>query len=213
MRQKGRDNPAAERILAAADKRFLSEGFSRVTMDELASQLGMSKKTLYRAFPGKAQLLEAMLARRFALIAAELEEIIRQGEAQDFSSQTEIFLRYLSYRLGEVKRPFMRDVMRFAPELFRKIEAFRAEMVPRYLRRILSTGQQRGMIRSDVNIEIAIELLLTLIQQVITPEATLRLDISVDAAFKTIIDVMFEGLLTKSGQASYKKSKSRARRK
>ena len=48
------------RILAAAREHFFAHGFRRVTMDDLAQELGMSKKTLYAHFPSKTALLEAM---------------------------------------------------------------------------------------------------------------------------------------------------------
>jgi AcrR family transcriptional regulator len=51
-----------QRIIDAARAHFFSHGFRSVTMDDLAVELGISKKTLYAYFPGKFDLLEAVLA-------------------------------------------------------------------------------------------------------------------------------------------------------
>ncbi len=49
------------RIVGVAERIFLRSGFSRVLMDDLARELGMSKKTLYAHFASKEALLRAVL--------------------------------------------------------------------------------------------------------------------------------------------------------
>src|SRR5437867_6485759 len=56
-RSRKRD-PNRQRIVDAARVHFFSHGFRSVTMDDLAQELGISKKTLYAHFPGKFDLLE-----------------------------------------------------------------------------------------------------------------------------------------------------------
>ena len=55
-----------DRIVATAERIFLRSGFSRVLMDDLARELGMSKKTLYSHFASKEELLRAVLVQRDA---------------------------------------------------------------------------------------------------------------------------------------------------
>src|SRR4051812_8036168 len=70
-----------ERIVAASRRYFLVQGFRRVTMAELADELGISKKTLYTYFRGKTELLEAMLLGKFHEIETELGSISRECES------------------------------------------------------------------------------------------------------------------------------------
>ena len=56
---------AAQRIVTAARQHFFTHGFRGVTMDDLAEELGMSKKTLYAEFAGKTALLRAVLLDKF----------------------------------------------------------------------------------------------------------------------------------------------------
>ncbi|HKA32612.1 MAG TPA: helix-turn-helix domain-containing protein, partial [Candidatus Binatia bacterium] len=53
----GRGGQSAARIVAAARRHFLAHGFRHVTMDDLAAELGASKKTLYASFPSKEALI------------------------------------------------------------------------------------------------------------------------------------------------------------
>src|SRR5437660_9503216 len=75
-RSRKRD-PHRQRIVGAARVHFFSHGFRSVTMDDLAEELGISKKTLYAHFPGKFDLLEAVLADKFASVEAMLKELTR----------------------------------------------------------------------------------------------------------------------------------------
>src|SRR6266568_9460791 len=67
-----------QRIVDAARAHFFSHGFRRVTMNDLAAELGISKKTLYVHFPGKIDLLEAVLADKLASVEATLKEVTRR---------------------------------------------------------------------------------------------------------------------------------------
>src|SRR6476661_7042599 len=66
---------ASQRIIMVARRHYLSTGFRRVTMDDLAEELGMSKKTLYTCFASKATLLKAVLMNKFNEIETDLRLI------------------------------------------------------------------------------------------------------------------------------------------
>jgi AcrR family transcriptional regulator len=59
-----------DRILKVADRLFYRQGLRAVGVDALASELGMSKKTLYRHFPSKDELVIAYLKGRFRPLPA-----------------------------------------------------------------------------------------------------------------------------------------------
>jgi AcrR family transcriptional regulator len=74
-----------DRILKVADRMFYRQGLRAVGVDALASELGMSKKTLYRHFPSKDELVIAYLKGRFRPLPATStrppgEQILRNFE-------------------------------------------------------------------------------------------------------------------------------------
>ena len=77
------DSDAARHILAGARQHFFAHGFRGVTMDDLAEELGMSKKTLYAHFPSKTALLEAVIADKLRSVEAGLKGVMG-GRAADF---------------------------------------------------------------------------------------------------------------------------------
>ena len=107
-----RDRPGGEireRIVGAARRYFLSHGFRRVTMNDLAAELGMSKKTLYAHFTSKTELLEAVLLANFCAIESELAAIAA-ASASDFVAGLHGLLACLQRHTAEIQPPFVRNV-------------------------------------------------------------------------------------------------------
>src|SRR6476620_4915239 len=120
-----------QRIVDAARAHFFSHGFRSVTMDDLAEELGISKKTLYAHFPGKIELLEAVLADKFAGVEARLKEVAR-AHPQDFPATLHALLANTQRELDEIKPPFVRDMRQKAPHVFKVVEGRRAELIERH---------------------------------------------------------------------------------
>ena len=69
---------ARQAIVTGARRHFFMHGFRSVTMDDLARELAISKKTLYAHFQSKRALLEAVMADKFAGVSATLERVTHQ---------------------------------------------------------------------------------------------------------------------------------------
>src|SRR5205807_8088431 len=102
-------DPNRQRIVDAARLHFFSHGFRSVTMDDLAQELGISKKTLYAHFPGKFDLLEAVLANKLAGVEVTLKEVTR-GYPQDFLATLRELLVGISREFDEIRESLVRDL-------------------------------------------------------------------------------------------------------
>lgn len=71
---KDADDPVVERLLAAAQDEFERVGIKRAVMGRVAQAAGVGRATLYRRFPDKAGLVEAVLQRKLRRDLAALEE-------------------------------------------------------------------------------------------------------------------------------------------
>jgi len=148
-----------QRIVEAARAHFFSHGFRSVTMDDLAEELGISKKTLYAHFPGKLDMLEAVVADKFASVEATLKEVTR-AHPRDFPATLRDLLSGTQRELDEIKPPFVRDMRQKAPQVFKVVEQRRAALIGRYFGKLFIEGQRAGMVRKDVPARLMIELFL-----------------------------------------------------
>src|SRR5438034_11342793 len=166
-RSRKRD-PNRQRIVDAARIHFFSHGFRSVTMDEVAEELGISKKTLYAHFPGKIDLLEAVLADKLAGVEARLKEVTR-AHPHDFTGSLQEFLAGTQRELDEIKPPFVRDMRQKAPDVFKLVERRRAALIQRYFGRFFVEGQRAGMVRKDVPAKLIIEIWLEMVEWIMNP--------------------------------------------
>ncbi len=193
------DDSAYQRIVAAARRNFFANGFRRVTMDDLARELGMSKKTLYEHFPSKTVLVEAAIFDKFRGIDAELERIT-SACSSDFAATLHRLLAYIQQQTGEIQPPFFRDIRR-QPEMFNHVERGRRELVQRYLGKLLSRGRKAGVIRDDVPAELITEIILGALEKIMNPAKMAELDITPKAGYSAIIAVILEGVITEKGRS------------
>ncbi|HEY5740969.1 MAG TPA: TetR/AcrR family transcriptional regulator [Terrimicrobiaceae bacterium] len=187
-----------ERIVRTAERTFLASGFSRVLMDDLARELGMSKKTLYSHFGSKEQLLRAVLEHRTGEIDRSLEAIVSGKE--NFAAKLGRFAGYVQSKVAEVSPIFFEDIRRYAPECFRVVEEFRGRAIPQYVGRLLDEGIDEGHVRPQVNRELLIRMLVLSIQGIIRPEAVEELRLRPREALDRILGILFEGILTPRGR-------------
>ena len=134
-------------ILDAADKAFAEEGLG-VPVDEIARRACVGAGTLYRHFPTKEALFEAVLVAHFDAIAERARDLAESDDPDQalFEFMTVIGQEAASKRnLIEALAGAGVDIHQTAPESKRAVEdAFR---------HLLSRAQTSGSIRSDVTID------------------------------------------------------------
>jgi AcrR family transcriptional regulator len=188
------DEIARQRIIAAAREHFLTHGFHRITMDELAEGLGMSKKTIYAHFPSKTALVEAMLLDKFECAANEMEAITSDKSA-DVRAGLQQLIACMQRHTDEIRPPFTRDMGREAPDLFRVVQARRRELIQRYFSKLLGEGRRARIIRKDIPVHLIIEILLGAIEAVVNPTRLAELGLSPRDGITAVLSVILEGAL------------------
>ncbi|PYK92715.1 MAG: hypothetical protein DMF30_07385 [Verrucomicrobia bacterium] len=188
----------SQRIVEVARAHFFSHGFRSVTMDDLAAELGISKKTLYAHFPGKIALLEAVLADKFAGVSAALEQITRE-HPHDFPVALHELLANTQRELDEIKPPFVRDMRQKAPHIFKIVERRRAALIQRHFGKLFVEGQRTGMVRKDISTKLMIEILLATVQAIVNPAKVEELGLTPKSGFSAVIKVVLEGVIARKG--------------
>ena len=168
-------------------------------MDDLALELGISKKTLYASFPGKFDLLEAVLADKLAAVEATLREVTRT-HPDDFPATLRNLLAGTQRELDEIKPPFVRDMRQKAPDIFKLVERRRAALIQRYMGKFFVDGQRLGMVRKDVPAKVIIEILLALVHAIMNPQKMAELGMMPKEGYSGILKVVLEGALTPKGR-------------
>jgi AcrR family transcriptional regulator len=192
---------AHRRVVALARRFFFAHGFRRVTMDDLAADLGMSKKTVYAQFASKAALLDAVMADKFAEVEADLGRATARC-AGDFLGALRDLLAVMQRHTEEIRPPFVRDVRRSAPDLFRRIETRRGDLLRRHFGKLFAAGRRAGRVRADVPTRVVIEILLGATQAIMNPARIADLGLTPETGFRWITTVVLEGVLVRERGAN-----------
>ncbi|MGH7796976.1 MAG: TetR/AcrR family transcriptional regulator [Candidatus Binatia bacterium] len=196
----GSENPAAQRIVVAARNHFFAHGFRSVTMDDLAEELGMSKKTLYAVFPSKRDLLRAVLLDKFHNVESDLDQVTA-AVSSDVLAALQGLLACMKRHTEEIQPPFVRDIRREAPEVFKVIEDRRREIIQRYFGKLFEQGRSAGIIRKDLPTRLMIEILVGATEAIMNPPKLAELGLTPKTGYVSVITVILEGLLTTKGRA------------
>ncbi len=190
------EDSASRRIVTAARRHFFAPGFRNVTMDDLAEELGMSKKTLYLAFASKTDLVRAVLLDKFRAVDDDLQRIMSEPPATVMDSLHQL-LACMQRHTAEIQPPFVRDIRREAPEIFELVQSLRRDLIQRYFGKLFEEGRRAGIFRKDISTQLMIEILLGATESIVNPSKLAELGPTVKAGYLTVVNVILEGVLAR----------------
>lgn len=204
-KESGANEELRSRIAHHALERFIVEGYSRVRTEDLAAELGISKKTIYRVFDDKKELLREAVRVHLDRIERDLVEQFDQ-RSDSFPHRVAVLFGVVQRRIVPIQSVFIADLHRSAPEVWRRIEEFRRERVLSRMESAIRGGIAEGYLRSDIQPGLFVGLLSRFIQQVITPRTILDFDVSFAEVFRLVRVMFFEGTLSESGRKMWEDS-------
>lgn len=141
-----------ERILTDADELFCTFGVKRITMDDIARQLGISKKTIYQHFKDKNELV-------YTLFQNMLEKHMKVMDAHTAiatNAVEEVFLvvTRLQEMLSKMNPMIFYDLQRYHPEAWALFKNFRYAYMKDCLMKNLKWGVDEGYFRKELNPEV-----------------------------------------------------------
>jgi len=192
------------RILDAARARLFDYGYSTLTMDELAHDLGMSKKTLYVHFPGKDAIIDAIIEDIGQAIRDRMNTVLGDPKL-DFTQKMCALFEVVGSNLAKVSPGMLHDLQRFAPQLYQKIDDLRSRNVPLVIGRLIRAGLAEGKVRPEIDPDFAVQFWLQAIRGLMHPAVLERTQLTPRQTLERGMRLFFGGLLSPSGRKDYDK--------
>ena len=140
------------RIAEKAEELYMRFGIRSVSMENMADELGMSKKTLYQYFADKDELVEEVVKRHTQAIRQECEQIAL--EANDAIHEIFLIMERVMEDFRNMNPMVLFDLQKFHPKGFQRFSEYKNEFLLHFIRVNIERGIREGYYRSDVNLEI-----------------------------------------------------------
>lgn len=150
-----------EKIVNKAKDMFLKLGFKSITMDDIACEMCISKKTIYKYFSNKDLLIEESVQ----MVHKEVHETITKIVSQNFNAIEENFeiRRMFKEMFKSTESSPIYQLKKHYPEIYEKILTMQVSVCEECFRDNIIKGIKEGLYRKDLDIENYVKFYYTLI--------------------------------------------------
>ncbi|MFT4756749.1 MAG: AcrR family transcriptional regulator [Vicingaceae bacterium] len=185
---------------------FMRYGIKSMTMDEVARQLGISKKTLYQFVDNKKDLVKKMMEFHIDGEQCSLEATF--SKCDNAIDEIMEMTKEVGSQMKEMHPSVMFDMRKYHPEAFQILVNHKDEFVRKCIHNNLENGIKEGFYRTNLNPEIVTELYLSMMSSIMNPENTPSKDINVHEVHGEMMRYHIRGIASSKGR-EYLKQKFR----
>ncbi len=197
-------NEEKEKIINFAAQKFMDGGFFKTTMDELATELRVSKKTIYKNFASKEVLVKTVALRILNTNAKLIEDAVNL-KCNPVEKLYRIF-ETVGKILMKINENNIRDIHYYTPETWKEIDEFRTKKMNAFLKDIIEQGQKEGYILKRKP-EIIITMFLASARAIVNPAFVINNRFTLFEALKETTEILSNGIMTEKGRKVFKKLK------
>ncbi len=143
---------AKERILIKAEELFMQYGIRSVSMDDIANNLGMSKKTLYQYFADKDELVDAVVDGHIKEIQADC--LTCRSDAKDAIDEIFITMERILAEFNNMNPMLLYDMEKFHFKAYQRFRDHKDKFVLQIIRNNIEWGVRDELYRHDVNLDV-----------------------------------------------------------
>ena len=195
-------NALDERGLELRDrcsKLFGRFGIKALSMDDLAGHLACSKKTLYKYFSDKRDLVSKALHSHLDGLEAQMADLMQgEGNAIDLALQE---MENKHKMLSAINSTVLFDLKKYYPKVFEATHERRKNMIRRVVTHNVMRGMDQGMYRDDLNVEAVADLHLALVEDMVRQAENGTLARPLAEHFKALFTYHIRGIASADGVA------------
>jgi TetR/AcrR family transcriptional regulator, cholesterol catabolism regulator len=157
-----------ERILIKADDLFMRYGIRSVSMDDIALELGMSKKTLYQYYVDKDELVDAVM--NATIIKNEHDCDIDRETSENAIDEIFKAMEMVEEMFRNMNPSILYDIEKYHPKTFARFQKHKNEYIYMVIRENLVRGIKEELYRPEINLDILSKFRLESMMLPFSPE-------------------------------------------
>ena len=185
------------KIIEHTEEKFFRDGFYKTTMDEIASELKMSKKTIYKFFPSKDELVMAIA--KFFMNKMKSQILPALSTDKNAIEKLADLINILAKASEKISNKRMEEIKRHYPGLWIEIDRFRTEMMFGNITKVIDQGKKEGLF-IDYPTNIVMNVLVASVRNIVNPDFILNNNFSIIEAARYAFKIIIGGIVTDKGK-------------
>ncbi|MDD4237059.1 MAG: TetR/AcrR family transcriptional regulator [Desulfotomaculaceae bacterium] len=193
-----------QRITAALKDQAKERGFSRVTVDDLVAVTGISKRTIYRYFRSKEEIIVSVMEDLMCGIEKDTRKAVEASvhPIEKITGAIGVVLQNIT----QIQPQALHDVQKYYPQLWESVEQFRAEKIQHIFEELLM-GNGEDCFRK-VNPKIFTAALLAGIRAVVNPNFIMENNLSPEETIQALFDIFLNGITVEKTELNQETGRS-----
>lgn len=186
-----------EKIIHQSADLFLSFGFKSVTMDDIASALGMSKKTIYQHFDNKTKLVEATTLYMFEIISHGIDCIcsLEKNPIEEIYDIKHFVLEHLK----DEKSSPQYQLQKYYPKIYKSLRAKQFDVMYQCVKSNLDRGIKIGIYRDTINVDFITRIYFSCMLAIKDNDLFSNKTFSMNMLMENYIEYHLRGICTNKG--------------
>ena len=191
----------SQKILEIADSLFHKYGIRSISMDEIARELSISKKTIYQYFKDKDDIVYQVTVRNIKLDKEEFEEVFQSSK--DAIDELLKISQCIRVKLKEINPSLLFDINKYHPRSWELWIEYKNHFMKNHIFRSIERGIKEGFFRNDLNAEVLAKLRIEQVEMSFDERVFPRTEFNFLEVQMALFDHFVHGLLTVKGQEIY----------
>jgi AcrR family transcriptional regulator len=194
-----------ERILDGAQELFFKYGIKSITMDDVAKHLAISKKTIYKYFADKDELVEDMTRQLMKKNEIEFDAITK--ETEHVVEEVFAMMKHMGSMFSQMNPNLFYDMQKHHPHSWKLFSDFKEECIERMVEESVKRGIEQGLVRPDINTKIIARLRMEEIEMGFNPDIFPPNKFKIIDVQLALLDHFLHGICTLKGHKLINKYK------
>jgi len=188
-----------ERILNKARELFFSFGIRSITMDDIAHQMGVSKKTIYQFYADKNQIVEKVICDLIAGHGSKVEALFQDADhaVHEVILQTQVIADIFQ----SIKPGVFFELQKYFPDTWTLLDGHKSNCVLQGIIKNLQRGVMEGLYRPGIDIPTIAHIRLVQINSVLNLQDFPTDKFNYQTILNQLTELYLYGVSTQEGQA------------
>lgn len=186
-----------EPILEGTLKVFMRYGIKSLTMDDIARELGISKKTLYKYVADKNELVQKAVTMHVSCERSIVEDVF--GKQLNAIDEHFEISKLVAAQIKDIHPSVVYDLQKYYPEAMQVFNDYKASSIYTFVLDNIAKGIEEGFYRPEIKKEIIARIYITKLEDVFNPVNTISQQYTLESILWEIFRYHIRGIATPKG--------------